>query len=68
MRFIGGVPPTFENIKTYVDLLDLFVDLLFVNRTQLTHKKNLSVFLLILLRDFIISFLYLLVMNRPVST
>ena len=35
-----GVSPTIDNIKTEPDLVNLFFDLLFVHRTQLTHKTN----------------------------
>ena len=33
----GGVLPTLEDIKTEPDLVNLFVNSLFVHRTQLTH-------------------------------
>ena len=35
-----GVLPTLDNIKTEADLVNLFIDLLFVYRTQLTHKTK----------------------------
>ena len=36
----GGVPPTLDNIKTEADLVNVSVNLLFVYRTQLTHKNK----------------------------
>ena len=36
----GGVSPTFDNIKTEANLVTLIVDILFVHRTQLTHKTK----------------------------
>ena len=35
-----GVPSTLDNIKTEADLVNLFIELLFVYRTQLTHKTK----------------------------
>ena len=35
-----GVPPTLDNKKRESDLVNLFLDLLFVYRTQLTHKTK----------------------------
>ena len=37
-----GVPLTLDNIKTEPDLVNFFVDFLFVYRTQLTHKTKLK--------------------------
>ena len=36
----GGVPPTLDNIKIEADFVNLFVNLLCVHITQLTHKTN----------------------------
>ena len=36
----GGVPPTLDDIKTEPDLVNLFVNSLFVYRTQLTQKTK----------------------------
>ena len=36
----GGVPPTIDNIKTELDLVNYFFDSLIFHRTQLTYKTN----------------------------
>ena len=36
----GGTPPSLEDIKTKPELVNLFVDLLFFHRTQLTQKTK----------------------------
>ena len=36
----GGIPPSLDNIKTEPELVNFFVDSLFVHRTHLTHKTK----------------------------
>ena len=36
----GGTPPSHDNIKTEPELVNLFVDALFVHRTHITHKTK----------------------------
>ena len=64
----GGVPKTLDDIKTEPDLVNFFVDDLFVYKTQLTHKTKFKRILAAKILRFHDEFLELLRMNHMVST
>ena len=41
----GGTPPSLDNIKTEPELVELFVDALFVHRIHITHKTKFELIL-----------------------